>query len=213
MSFGKLTFTPLVKKLQELYGSRAQYARMEASAEPQDRLTEFEVDFLGGRDTFYWATVGATGWPYVQHRGGPKGFLKVIDDRTLAFADFRGNTQYITTGNLMSDDRVAIILVDYPRQARLKLLGRVEIFEGTKAESWIPRVRVPNYKAIIERVFVIHIEAYDWNCRQHITPRFTTEEIRDVAHSIEEESKRVQIENENLRDELARLRAGQDSTS
>jgi predicted pyridoxine 5'-phosphate oxidase superfamily flavin-nucleotide-binding protein len=211
MSFGKFAFTPLVKKLQELYGSRAQYARMEKSAEAQDRLTEFEQEFLAGRDTFYWATTGSTGWPYVQYRGGPKGFLKVLDDRTLAFADFRGNTQYITTGNLMSDDRVAMIFIDYPRQARFKILGHVEIFEGKKAESWLPRVRVPHYKAIIERVFVIHIEAYDWNCRQHITPRYTAEEIRDAAHSIEEESSRLQIENENLRKELALLRASQDA--
>jgi predicted pyridoxine 5'-phosphate oxidase superfamily flavin-nucleotide-binding protein len=150
VSFAKLTFTPLVKKLQELYGSRMQYARMEKLGDSQDRLGQFEKEFLGDRDTFYWATTNSTGWPYVQHRGGPKGFLKVIDDRTLAFADFRGNKQYITTGNLMSDDRVAMILVDYPHQARLKILGHVEIFEGVKAKEWLPRVRVLDYKAVIE---------------------------------------------------------------
>lgn len=207
MSFGKLTFTPLVKKLQELHGSRLQYARMEKSAGPQDRFTEFEKDFLSDRDTFYWATIGSTGWPYVQHRGGPKGFLKVIDDRTLAFADYRGNLQYITTGNLMSDDRAAIILVDYPRQARLKILARVEIFEGKEAESWLPKVRDPHYKAVIERVFVIHLEAYDWNCSQHITPRYTKEQVSDAVRSMEEESQRLQIENDNLHKVLARLRA------
>jgi predicted pyridoxine 5'-phosphate oxidase superfamily flavin-nucleotide-binding protein len=207
MSFGKLAFTPLVKKLQELYGSHTQYARMEKSAKSQDRLTDFEKDFLAERDTFYWATTSATGWPYVQIRGGPKGFLKVIDDRTLAFADFRGNRQYITTGNLMGDDRVALILVDYPRQARLKILGHVELFEGVKAERWLPRVRVSNYKAVIERVFVIQIEAFDWNCPQHITPRYTAEEIRDAAHSIEEDAKRLEIENEVLRNELALMRS------
>jgi predicted pyridoxine 5'-phosphate oxidase superfamily flavin-nucleotide-binding protein len=209
MSFGKLAFTPLVKKLQEHYGSRTQYARMEKSSKGHDRLTDFEKEFLSGRDTFYWATTSVTGWPYVQHRGGPRGFLKVMDDRTLAFADFRGNRQYITTGNLMSDDRVAIILVDYPRQARLKILGHVEIFEGAAAETWLPRVRVPDYKAVIERVFVIHIEAYDWNCPQHITPRYTAEEIRDATHSIEEESRRLELENENLRKEIAQLRSTQ----
>jgi predicted pyridoxine 5'-phosphate oxidase superfamily flavin-nucleotide-binding protein len=207
MSFSKLAFTPLVRKLQELHGSRTQYARMEKSAGSQNQLTEFEKDFLAERDMFYWATTSSTGWPYVQHRGGPKGFLKVIDNRTLAFADFRGNKQYISTGNLMSDDRVAIILVDYPRQARLKILGHVEIFEGVKAESWLPRVHVPDYKAVIERVFVIHIEGFDWNCPQHITPRYTTEEIRDAARSIEEESRRLELENENLRKELALLRS------
>ena len=143
MSFGSLVFTPLVKKLQERYGSRRQYERMENSGASQDRFTPFETEFLAERDSFYMATTGATGWPYVQHRGGPKGFLKVIDDHTLAFADLRGNKQYISTGNLLTDDRVALIMVDYPRQARLKILGRVEIFEGDKAVDWLDRVRMP----------------------------------------------------------------------
>jgi predicted pyridoxine 5'-phosphate oxidase superfamily flavin-nucleotide-binding protein len=143
----------------------------------------------------------------VQHRGGPKGFLKVIDDRTLAFADFRGNKQYITTGNLLSDDRVAIILVDYPHQARLKILGRVEIFEGVKAEKWLARVRVPGYKATIERVFVIHIEAYDWNCPQHITPRYTAEEVQEGMRSVQERIQTLEQQNEELKKEVARLRA------
>jgi predicted pyridoxine 5'-phosphate oxidase superfamily flavin-nucleotide-binding protein len=207
MSFGTIAFTPIVKRLQELYGSRAQYERMEKSGASQDRLTEFEKEFLADRDMFYWATTGATGWPYVQHRGGPKGFLKVIDERTLAFADFRGNKQYISTGNLMSDDRAAIILVDYPRQARLKILGHVDIFEGAKAETWLPRVRVAGYKAVIERVFVIHIEAYDWNCPQHITPRYTAEEIRNATRATEEQLGALELENKVLRKELAELRA------
>ncbi len=140
MSFGSLVFTPLVKKLQERYGSRRQYERMENSGGSQDRFTPFESEFLAQRDSFYLATTGSTGWPYVQHRGGPKGFLKVIDDHTLAFGDFRGNKQYISTGNLLTDSRVAIIMVDYPRQARLKILGKVEILEGEAAKSWLDRV-------------------------------------------------------------------------
>ena len=207
MSFGKLAFTPLVKELQERYGSRKQYERMEGSGASQDRLTDFERDFLAGRDTFYLATTSSTGWPYVQHRGGPKGFLKVIDDRTLAFADYRGNKQYITTGNLLSDDRVAMILVDYPRQARLKILGRAEIFEGAKAEKWLARVRVQGYKATIERVFVIHVEAYDWNCPQHITPRYTAEEIQEGMRSVQERIQTLEQQNEDLKKEVARLRA------
>jgi len=207
MSFGKLAFTPLVKELQERYGSRKQYERMEGSGASQDRLTDFEKEFLAGRDTFYWATTSSTGWPYVQHRGGPKGFLKVIDDRTLAFADYRGNKQYITTGNLLSDDRVAMILVDYPRQARLKILGRAEIFEGAKAEMWLARVRVEGYKATIERVFVIHVEAYDWNCPQHITPRYTAEEIQEGMRSVQERIQTLEQQNEDLKKEVARLRA------
>jgi predicted pyridoxine 5'-phosphate oxidase superfamily flavin-nucleotide-binding protein len=207
MSFGALAFTPLVKKLQERYGSRRQYERMEKFGEPQESLTAFEEEFLVQRDTFYMATTGATGWPYVQHRGGPKGFLKVIDDRTLAFADFRGNKQYISTGNLLSDDRVALIFIDYPRQARLKILGRAKIFEGPEADSWLPRVRVPEYDAVIERVFVIHIEAYDWNCPQHIIPRYTAEEIRDGMQDVEKRMQALERENEALREELANARA------
>src|SRR5271165_2585519 len=156
-NFGSLVFTPAVKTLQERYGSRRQYARLEGSGSSPARLGSQESEFIGERDTFYMATLGSTGWPYVQHRGGPKGFLKVIDDSTIAFADFRGNKQYISTGNLMTDNRVALIMVDYPRQARLKILGRVEIFEGEKAAGWLDRVRVPAEKTPIERVFVIHV--------------------------------------------------------
>jgi predicted pyridoxine 5'-phosphate oxidase superfamily flavin-nucleotide-binding protein len=206
MSFHSLVFTPLVKKLQERYGSRRQYERMENATAGQDRLTPFETEFLEQRDSFYWATIGATGWPYVQHRGGPKGFLKVIDDHTLAFADFRGNKQYISTGNLQSDSRVAMIMVDYPRQARLKILGRVEILEAEKAQEWLPRVRMPQEKTPIERVFVIHVEAYDWNCPQHITPRFTVEEIREGMQSIEQRVQQLDEENQALRAEVAQLK-------
>src|ERR1700691_5641828 len=208
MSFGSLLFTPLVKKLQERYGSRRQYERMEDSGASQDRFTEFETQFLAQRDSFYMATMGAACWPYVQHRGGPKGFLKVIDDHTLAFGDLRGNKQYISTGNLLTDNRVAIIMVDYPRQARLKILGRVEIFEGDAATQWLDQVRVPGEKTVIERVFVIHVEAYDWNCPQHITPRYAVEEIREGMQSIEKKVDALEQENRALRKELAEFHAG-----
>jgi uncharacterized protein len=207
MSFGSLVFTPLVKKLQERYGSRRQYERMENFGAPQDRLTEFEIEFLAERDSFYMATTGATGWPYVQHRGGIKGFLKVIDDRTLAFGDLRGNKQYISTGNLLTDDRVAIITIDYPRQARLKILGRIETLEGEKAEGWLDKVRMPGEKTPIERVFVIHVEAYDWNCPQHITPRYTVEELRDGMKDVEKRIQSLEQENESLRKQLAAIHA------
>jgi predicted pyridoxine 5'-phosphate oxidase superfamily flavin-nucleotide-binding protein len=193
----------LVKKLQEKYGSRRQYERMENSGPAQDRFTPFENQFLADRDSFYMATTGSTGWPYVQHRGGPKGFLKVIDDHTLAFADFRGNKQYISTGNLLTDDRIALIMVDYPRQARLKILGHVEIFEGEQAAGWLDRVRMPEEKTEVERVFLIHVEAYDWNCPQHITPRYTVDEIREGMKELEKHVKALEQENEKLRKELA----------
>jgi hypothetical protein len=208
MSFGSLVFTPVVKKLQERYGSRQQYERIANSGPAPDHFTSFEIEFLAERDSFYWATVGSTGWPYIQHRGGPKGFLKVIDNQTLALADFRGNKQFISTGNLLTDNRVAIILVDYPQQTRLKILGRVEVLEGEKAAPWIARVEMPGYKAVIERVFVIHIEAFDWNCPQHITPRYTADEIRDAMRDVEEKLQSVENENAELRQEIADLRSG-----
>jgi predicted pyridoxine 5'-phosphate oxidase superfamily flavin-nucleotide-binding protein len=203
-NFGSLVFTPLVKALQEKYGSRRQYARMEAGPPVPDRLGPDESMFIAERDSFYMATVRSTGWPYVQHRGGPKGFLKVIDDRSIAFADFRGNKQFVSTGNIASDDRVALILVDYPTQTRLKILGRAEIFDGEAAREWIERLREPGNKAVIERAYVIRVEAFDWNCPQYITPRFTEEQIREALAPFEKRQEELERENEKLR-EAARL--------
>jgi predicted pyridoxine 5'-phosphate oxidase superfamily flavin-nucleotide-binding protein len=123
-----------------------------------------------------------------------------VDDRTLALADFRGNKQYISTGNLLTDNRVALIMVDYPAQARLKILGRVDVLEGEPAQAWTDRVRMSGYKAVIERVFVIHVEAFDWNCPQHITPRYPADEIQDVVRALEERLHAVEQENAALRD-------------
>jgi uncharacterized protein len=206
-SFGSLVFTPVVKALQERYGSRQQYARLEQGAgEAPARLGPDEIEYLAGRDTFYMASIGETGWPYIQHRGGPKGFLKVIDDRTIAFADFRGNRQYVSTGNLTTNDRVALILVDYPRQLRLKILGHAQILEGDAAKDWISKVRDPGYKATVERVFVIHVEAFDWNCQQHITARFTEEEIQEALEPFETRMQKLEDDNKKLREEIARLK-------
>jgi len=198
-TFGSLVFTPVIRKLQERYGSRRQYAKREDSGFAPEGLGPSESHFLAEVDSFYMASIGETGWPYVQHRGGPRGFLKVIDKDTIAFADFRGNKQYISTGNLKTDDRVALILVDYPRQARLKIIGHVKIFEGADAADWIDRLRDPGYDAVVERVYVIHIDAFDWNCQQHITPRFTKEQIRDALAPIEERLHQLEEENAQLR--------------
>ena len=206
-SFGSLVFTPVVKALQERFGSRRQYGRREETGFSPDGLGPDETDFSAESDSFFMASVGSTGWPYVQHRGGPKGFLKVVDEHTLAFADFSGNKQFISTGNLTTDDRVALILVDYPRQARLKILGRVEIVEGESAKPWIEKLRHPSYKAVVERVFVIRVEAFDWNCSQHITPRFTEEQIRTVLSPLEKRTRALEQENENLKAELAKVNA------
>lgn len=198
-TFGSLVFTPVIKALQEKYGSRRQYAKREASAYAQEGLGPQEAEFLAECDSFYMASVGSGGWPYVQHRGGPKGFLKLIDDHTVAFADFRGNRQYISTGNLATDDRVALILVDYPRQARLKLLGHVKIYEGAEAKPWIEKVSDTQYDAVVERVFVIHVDAFDWNCQQHITPRFTEEQIREALTPFVKRIEELEQENARLK--------------
>ena len=205
-NFGSLVFTPLVKALQEKYGSRRQYARMEAGGASTDKLGPDEVAFLSDRDSLYIATLGATGWPYVQHRGGPRGFLKVIDDHTIAFADFRGNKQFVSTGNVATDNRVALIMVDYPRQTRLKILGRAEIFDGEAARDWIERLKERGYEAVIERVYLIRIEAFDWNCPQHITPRFTAEQIQEALAPFERRLQDLERENKELR---TRNRSGQ----
>lgn len=199
-NFGSLVFTPLVKALQQKYGSRRQYARTEAGGAAPDHLGPDESAFIAERDSFYMATIGATGWPYVQHRGGPKGFLKVIDDHTIAFADFRGNKQYITAGNLSSDDRVALIMVDYPGQARLKILGRAQIFEGDAAREWTDRLGEPGSQDVIERTYVIRVEAFDWNCPQHITPRFTEEQIREALAPFARRQEELERENQMLRE-------------
>ena len=206
-NFGSLVFTPVVKALQERFGSRRQYARLESADRGSPRLGPRETEYLAERDSFYLATVGATGWPYVQHRGGPKGFLKVIDEQTIAFADFSGNKQFVSAGNLTTDNRVALILVDYPRQLRLKILGRVQIFEGDQAEEWLKRVRDSQYHAVAERVFVIRIEAFDWNCQQHIVPRFTAEQLSEVAAPLETRLRELETENRQLRKDLSRFHA------
>jgi uncharacterized protein len=203
-NFGTLLFTPLVKALQEKYGSRRQYARLEAGVATPDRLGPDESAFIEERDSFYMATTSTTGWPYVQHRGGPKGFVKVVDPSTIAFPDFRGNKQYISTGNVASDDRVALIMVDYPAQTRLKILGHAQIPEGDVSREWIARFRHSDSKDIIERVYVIRVEAFDWNCPQYITPRFTEEQIREALNPFERRMEHLERENEELRNQLRR---------
>ena len=177
--FAEIAFTEAVKAAQARNGSRAQYRRLEERSGPNAELTARESAFIAARDSFYLATVGATGWPYVQHRGGPPGFLKVIDPRTLAFADFGGNRQFVSVGNAATNDRVALFLMDYAQQTRLKLLGRMRMYDlGDAPPEVVFEVELPDYRARIERVAVIEVAAFDWNCPQHITPRFTESEVR-----------------------------------
>ncbi|MEC9346300.1 MAG: pyridoxamine 5'-phosphate oxidase family protein [Pseudomonadota bacterium] len=172
--FAELAFTPAVQALQERDGSRRSYARMEGGDDNHHLLGERETAFIAARDSFYMSTVGESGWPYVQHRGGPAGFVRAIDERTLAFADFRGNRQFVTTGNLAGNDRVALIFMDYPNKARLKVLGHVRLSEDPEV---LAALTVPGYAASVQRAFLIDIAAFDWNCPQHITQRFTADDV------------------------------------
>ena len=176
-NFTRFAFTKSVKETQQRYGSRKSYARMEESGDKYI-LTDREIPFIETRDSFYMATVGENGWPYMQFRGGPKGFLKVIDNTTLGMADFRGNLQYISVGNLKSSKKASLFLIDYPSQRRLKIWAESEVLDADQNQDLLEKVRDPDYKAVIERVILFKIQAYDWNCPQHITPRYTSEEIK-----------------------------------
>jgi predicted pyridoxine 5'-phosphate oxidase superfamily flavin-nucleotide-binding protein len=185
--FADIAFTPRVKRLQELHGSRAQYARMEAHTGPNDALGPAEADFLEAADGFYLSTVSETGWPYVQHRGGPAGFVRVLSSTELAFADFRGNLQHVTEGNAQHDDRAAMIVMDYANRRRLKLLGHLRFVEVSAADPDLVRhVGLPGYRARIERVARFEVAAFDWNCPQHITRRFTEAEVEASTRALRE---------------------------
>lgn len=168
-----------------------------------DRFTESEAAFIATRDSFYLATVSETGWPYVQHRGGPRGFLHLVDDRTLAFADYRGNRQYISTGNLAADARACLFLMDYPHRARLKIYARVETLGLDADPALTERVAIPGYRARPERVFQVRLESFDWNCSQHITPRFTEHEIAATVRPLRDRLDALEAENAALRARLA----------
>lgn len=194
--FFDLAFTPSVQAAQEVNGSRRAYARHHEESAGPDHLSDNETAFIAERDSFYMATVSETGWPYLQHRGGPKGFIKVLNDRTLGLADFRGNRQYVSLGNLTSDDRAALFFMDYPRQARLKLLARVRAVDLVNEPELATALVDANYTAKVERGLLIRVEAFDWNCPQHITPRFTAEEVRSII--TRQEARIAELEAENL---------------
>jgi hypothetical protein len=189
--FAELTFTANVKAEQAARGSRRAYERFEQREDHHDILGPHEAAFIGLRDSFYLATVSETGWPYIQHRGGPAGFLKVLDERTIGFADFRGNRQYISAGNLKSDDRVSLLLMDYANKARLKILGYARIVDASDEET-LKRLALPDYRAQVERGMLISIEAYDWNCPQHITQRFTVTEVEAAVEPLRRRIKELE---------------------
>lgn len=181
-NFAEIAFTPEVKAMQEKQGSRESYTRMEKKTFV-DGLTRYEIDFISQRDSFYMASFGVNEYPYIQHRGGPKGFLKVLHSKRLGFIDFRGNKQYISVGNIATNNNVALIMVDYPAKARLKIYAKAEIIELADEPELYDLLDLEEYAFRPERMMVLNIEAYDWNCPQHITPRYTAEEIEKAYAS------------------------------
>ncbi len=198
-NYHEIAFTESVKAQQEKYGTRKHYEK----SEKYERGTELsfqEADFIAERDGFYLGTVGENGFPYIQFRGGEKGFLKVLDSKTLAYADFRGNLQYISVGNLSVNNRASLFLMDYANRRRLKIYVRIEVLEAKDAPALIAKLENPDYKAKIERAMILHVEAFDWNCPQHITPRYTMGEIKQIVAPLNEHI-------EKLEKEIARLKS------
>ncbi|MBK9116803.1 MAG: pyridoxamine 5'-phosphate oxidase family protein [Betaproteobacteria bacterium] len=202
-SFADIAFTPGVRAFQTKMGSRHHYAAFDAIEDRGVALSGRESDFIAARDGFYQATVGTTGWPYVQFRGGPAGFLKVLDATTVGYADFRGNVQYVSAGNLAGDGRIALILMDYRQRQRLKIWGRARLVDARDDPTLIERLEVPSYRARIERAVVITVEAFDWNCPQHITPRYTEAEVDAATADLRGEVARLRAEADRLRAEGA----------
>lgn len=180
-SYAKTMFGEASQRLQQRFGSRASYMRLAEQGQVDSALGPNELEFIAARDSFYLASVTEDGWPYVQHRGGPAGFFKVLDPGTLAFADFAGNKQYITAGNLATNDQVALFLIDYPNQARLKIIGHASLVGPGEQPELEAAVALADYRAKVERIFRIAVVAFDWNCSQHITPRYTVAEIEHAS--------------------------------
>ncbi len=174
-----IAFTPAVKRVQERKGSRRGYAKMEEKGGWRTTVTPDLARLIGERDSFYLGTANAEGQPYIQHRGGKPGFLKLLDAKTLAFADFKGNRQYITTGNLAENDKAYIFLMDYPNRRRIKIWGRARVIDDD-AEI-LARLADPDYEGVPEQAVVFEVVAWDVNCPQHITPRFSEREVAEIV--------------------------------
>lgn len=173
--FTEIAFTPEVKEAQTRYGSREMYENFVKQGITEDVLTDKEIEFIEARDSFYLGTVGSNGYPYIQFRGGATGFLKIIDEKTLGFADFKGNLQYISVGNLTENNRVFLFLMDYAHRRRLKIWGRAKAIDNDS--ELIAELVVPDYPAAVERGIVINIDAMSWNCPQHIPLKYTEAEL------------------------------------
>ncbi|HTR43981.1 MAG TPA: pyridoxamine 5'-phosphate oxidase family protein [Pseudomonadales bacterium] len=176
--FLELAFTPNVLAAQRKYFGRAQNLPPQPE---RDTLTDDEAQFIQSRDSFYMATVSETGWPYVQHRGGQPGFLHVVSPTQLAFADYNGNRQMLSTGNLTGNDRVCLFLMDYPQRTRLKILGHARVVDAREHPELVAQFAGPEARGIVERIFLVDVVSYDWNCPKYITPRYTVAEVEEAV--------------------------------
>ena len=192
-----VAFTPSVKRVQERKGSRKAYANMEEKGGWRGTITEDLAHFIGGRDSFYLGTASADGQPYIQHRGGKPGFLKVLDERTLAFADFRGNRQYITTGNLAENDKAYIFLMDYPNRRRIKIWGRARVIDDDV--EILARLADPDYKGVPEQAVVFEVVGWDVNCPQHITPRFTEQQVAQIVAHLKQRIIKLEAQSQTVK--------------
>ena len=205
MNYSQIAFTEAVKDFQVRYGSRASYGRQE-EFRYTDGLTESEEDFIAHQDNFYMATISESGYPYIQFRGGPKGFLKVLDHETLGFIDFGGNKQYISTGNLVTNNKVALFMLDQAAKARLKIFAEASILNIDDNAELYDKLNLDDYKFKPERIIILKVKAYDWNCSQHITPRYTVDEIRDEFMTQHEYINKLRTENAELKAQLALIK-------
>lgn len=199
MNYASLAFTEAVRDMQEKLGSRKSYARLE-NRSYVDGLTDNEVAYIADRDSFYMATIGENGYPYIQHRGGPKGFVKVLNKKRLGIIDYKGNAQYISVGNIATHNNVALIMVDYPTGTRLKLYAKVRIVELEDDPALYAQLDLDGYEFRPDRMMVFDIDAYDWNCHQHITPRYTIEEINKAFASQRDHISQLEAEIKKLKE-------------
>jgi uncharacterized protein len=178
LKYLELTMTEAVRRAQNQYYGRAVNI---AGAPERDPLTQDEAEFIAARNSFYLGSISETGWPYIQHRGGPRGFLRVVNEKTLAFADYKGNRQLLTTGNVSLNDRVALFLMDYQNRARLKILGHARVEDARVHPDLVAQVADPNMRSAVERLVFIDVVSFDWNCPKYITPRYSLEEVEELA--------------------------------
>ncbi|TZG32444.1 pyridoxamine 5'-phosphate oxidase family protein [Agrobacterium sp. B1(2019)] len=207
MSYGfmDIAITPAVRKAQAEMGADHLWSDFKGHRE-FDRFSAREVAFIAERDSFYMASVSESGWPYVQHRGGPVGFLRVLDDRTLAFLDYRGNRQYISTGNLAENDRACLFLIDYPARTRLKIYARAEKLTLDADPALTEKITDNDYGANAERIFRLKLEAFDWNCPQHIVPRYTEAQFLAASRHLLDRVSQLEQENASLRSQIGSQR-------